>query len=970
MAKLLTASIDVDLACANFERRGQFVDRITVCEVPNCARDYDNLHTWDVSSNACCVNGRNCQKYDCLVPVATFERGPWKGCSGNCSDSRRVVNSYDLMPLLCSDPGNCYDPVSFVFYMSISSAADIYSCNGIGTETYTQAQVTLKVQYMYESVGFASEIARLDIFDVVTSNDVQGAETEVTVKLQAQSPLAPGSTVNISGLAGTQSLDSDTVVIENLDCDGVGDRFCTPRTSNIVATVGRWRQGMGSVQTTVVAFVPLGQMFTFRFRLVNSARAQTGRSPYALIYASSTGQWISQQSKSVVLAALAAPLISQGVVSQENTLQRQDNELAVAFRCNLNLRQGDIVTVSGLRGTPTRSGRLTAVFERTGLAVAGQWNRENQRFVLQLPNDHLPLEVVAFSFTLQNGGGPQTGTGIRVTVVPQAGTTGPLAGNLFGQALTATAAPLFERARIHEGVRVFGQMNHLEVTFQSSVVLPLGSLLVIDNLQGAASPSSVVHPVIFQSSGCSASREMVGNWDRVNSKLSLFLPTRVNTQDLVSILFDLENPAQPQDPTDVKLSAISPFGVLAFNSIGRVLGAADVASFETGIIGQSARVAGQTSDVTLMLKANIDIVPGMQLVISGLTGLTVSSVDLLGPSNSQFASSAPYVSATGIITLFPLGRISYEEDGPPLVLRWSQQVPSSGSNTANIEVFQGLDTVVQRTSLRGSAVSTNPGRATRAEIRENSIVKFAPNSLDVTLEFDIPISFGAVITLTGMVNSLTPDDAALEIFGEHASLFGNKGLWTQSSGSLELNVEAETVVPAGDSISFSFTIDNPNTANPSGTIVRVESQALLQASDPLSPSILSATDDPRFESASIEESNSVRTMTATMQVTAVSNTPLFNGTTIRVTPLTGAELRTSFPVTWTDGAGPTSEVGTWDGLEVSFKLSARVRAHAIFQFSFDVINPISRQSAVIATLSASGTDAFGVATEIVRELAG
>jgi len=114
-----------------------------------------------------------------------------------------------------------------------------------------------------------------------------------------------------------------------------------------------------------------------------------------------------------------------------------------------------------------------------------------------------------------------------------------------------------------------------------------------------------------------------------------------------------------------------------------------------------------------------------------------------------------------------------------------------------------------------------------ASLMQDSKIQGARNNLTLsfavstTLPGQKEVSYSSLVSVTGLVGTLTPDHDALPVYGDDAGLFaGRSARWRRSEGSLTLAVAADVSIVADYNVQISVIFINP-----------------LQAQQPVSPKI-------------------------------------------------------------------------------------------------------------------------------------
>jgi hypothetical protein len=202
-------------------------------------------------------------------------------------------------------------------------------------------------------------------------------------------------------------------------------------------------------------------------------------------------------------------------------------------------------------------------------------------------------------------------------------------------------------------------------------------------------------------------------------------------------------------------------------------------------------MAKATTTVSITLAPARTLLPGT-LTISGVNNTFVPTTNLLiSDSASAFAKSFVWSSTLQTIEL-------------RILATWTTETVISFLVTnGNVNSRANLKTYYNNieSGIEPSLFICSKPSLVYASISGSSNVQGQLNQISVILEFNFEIVSGSVLTISGLLNTTTPDNDQLALDGGVGYLLGYSGQWRQGSGTL--------VVRATDSLNLNnrrFTI--------------------------------------------------------------------------------------------------------------------------------------------------------------------
>lgn len=416
--------------------------------------------------------------------------------------------------------------------------------------------------------------------------------------------------------------------------------------------------------------------------------------------------------------------------------------------------------------------------------------------------------------------------------------------------------------------------------------------------------------------------------------------------------------------------------------------------FTTADIGQSQPLAGGANSLTFTLATNVDIPSSKStgVTISGLSGaIAASSVALnaVAGGNSAdvlFGSSATFATGSHMVLRIASGQrllngtayiFSVDIQNPP----GAQAMPSIFINsTGRISSALNQTRVGSSTTIRGVASGSLPLLIYVPRIDDRTVWQSIPltsasNTLTMTLTPNCDFSAASLITVYGLLNTLSANTASLGVTST-GSVLASVGTWTGSTGSLVMSVVS--TMSGGTQYTVSFAIVNPSeeqsTASPmaSGQVetgafdAPIAAQKLIPEVFPVlgvvNGSLPLQVVKARFTVNSIGHSYPVANANTVVSVTLQCNVDMPAGSLVTVSGLTGSQQADSL------GLGDSSDLILYSNVGFSafhqrpvwtkstgtlvFRskalLPTQTQAYVVW---FTLINPVSGQTAPTVSLS-------------------
>jgi len=351
-----------------------------------------------------------------------------------------------------------------------------------------------------------------------------------------------------------------------------------------------------------------------------------------------------------------------------------------------------------------------------------------------------------------------------------------------------------------------------------------------------------------------AAGDRAGVWEQSSGTLKVILQQTLKpATSTVRLTFLLRQPAAPQDARVPKAVMI---GMLPQDLSGSVLGASGVAAVAGFSVHESGRVVGEENQLTFRFVANVPIMQGVELTLTGLAGrleacegvttvaapfvqtlpaveIQFDGIDQAILSNLNTASlygngtaglcasddshvllSMPFSAVAGQEIVFSfyvknwVGTLAGASPAlsasgciAPMTLSGSVTGECDATQTMSLAPFSASQKILQ---------SGFPPKIERVVISENTPVIAQQNIVYLEMIFSFRLKVRAQLVLDGLrseeQNSETPDSDQLAVSGTHAGTFGGSGVWRQMQGRLTLTAAQE--VRALEVIRIQFSLAN------------------------------------------------------------------------------------------------------------------------------------------------------------------
>merc|ERR1711871_597521 len=213
--------------------------------------------------------------------------------------------------------------------------------------------------------------------------------------------------------------------------------------------------------------------------------------------------------------------------------------------------------------------------------------------------------------------------------------------------------------------------------------------------------------------------------------------------------------------------------------------------------------------LTITLNANVAIASGDVITISGITGTQTAdnaALPLNGADKAKFtpsggsASTAGWTQNTGTLVLTANTAVTAGTD-IVVTISVTNKASAQSAPTVNVVATIAAGNIASSAMTGTNMAVVAPAFSTKTISASNQGTG-AANTLTITLNANVAIASGDVITISGITGTQTADNAALPLNGADKAKFTPSGGsastagWTQNTGTLVLT--ANTGVTAGN----------------------------------------------------------------------------------------------------------------------------------------------------------------------------
>ena len=496
----------------------------------------------------------------------------------------------------------------------------------------------------------------------------------LTVTLESIADLVNGTKITISGLAGVDTPDDDSLQINATSAFGAesqrhneshpfgktGVWHKSRNNGTLIVTVSEGKKIYGENGTftgnVTEPIMEQNRLYSFVFMLRNGAQYQ--EAPSISIESSGTDttkakmEYGASNEAPLLIAGFRSLIVGQSTVSQSTPYtHRTINSITVTFSTNVQLKgtEGCRLTLSGLTGTldPRGENESTSIYvageiRRLGLTrplvthdfglpcpcpnigqrgcYCGEWNSQNGTMVF--PMQHYIDSVLGAEYRLKfEVVNPMHGQDAAFVSASGSGIT---ISQVLAKNAPGNAAPLliadFLIKRVGQSTPSALANNTISVTIRTRAALMAGTRITVSGLTGSLTDDSALD--LYGNS--TALLGGSGVWTRQSASFVATLQSDSDAAQLYVYRFVLKNPSTGQPPPPVYIESggstiINRTSVVAGSGNNVPMGIAQW-SASAMRIGQMIPHASALNIIQVTLQISIALPPGAAVTISGLTG--------------------------------------------------------------------------------------------------------------------------------------------------------------------------------------------------------------------------------------------------------------------------------------------------------------------------------------------------------------
>merc|ERR1711871_1028695 len=200
----------------------------------------------------------------------------------------------------------------------------------------------------------------------------------------------------------------------------------------------------------------------------------------------------------------------------------------------------------------------------------------------------------------------------------------------------------------------------------------------------------------------------------------------------------------------------------------------------TKTISASSQITGVANTLTITLNANVAIASGDVITISGITGTQTTNnaaLPLNGADKAKFtpsgsgtsASTAGWTQNTGTLVLTANTAVNAGTD-IVVTISVTNKASAQSAPTVNVVATIAAGNIASSAMTGTNMAVVSPAFATKT-ISASSQITGATNTLTITLNANVAIASGDVITISGITGTQTTDNAALPLNGADKAKF-------------------------------------------------------------------------------------------------------------------------------------------------------------------------------------------------------
>ena len=461
------------------------------------------------------------------------------------------------------------------------------------------------------------------------------------------------------------------------------------------------------------------------------------------------------------------------------------------------------------------------------------------------------------------------------------------------------------------------------------------------------------------------------SWNRATESLILNVDRTYATNEPISAEFRLKNdyldPVVMNTMTVVRVS-LSTQEKISTGNIVEVMTAGDFAldtrlyvrnAYVKAFITESHQRKSEANELTCNIDLGINLIPGDQIMLHGLSGSQQPSTNSLIINFAHEILYGTWDNLAGSMSFFVTKIIPA---GNPLAFSFSLQNPEIPSDPAQIYLSIATSRGIHLPFLFcfGSilALSSKSSAFIAASIVESSTVQNDLNRLTIRFSLNGTLPPKSNLIISGLDGAQTPNGTISVTSSENNEQIGH---WNMG----QLTILTASKISAGQIVSMTIEIINPAFPISKSRLIFFELPGISSQNFQLISDVLRAETSPAFSQAYVAESNSVPGAPNKIQLTAICNARLNNGSIISVSGLAGTS-GLSGPITISGPGAKYISLSTFDAAQGVLSLHVRRAIESFQEFSiqFTLRNPFIRHQQSFPSVSASAKTPTGATFEV------
>jgi hypothetical protein len=214
---------------------------------------------------------------------------------------------------------------------------------------------------------------------------------------------------------------------------------------------------------------------------------------------------------------------------------------------------------------------------------------------------------------------------------------------------------------------------------------------------------------------------------------------------------------------------------------------------------------------------------------------------------------------------------------------------SQTAPTVQISIGTGTNVAIAASTLSASVLGAGTAQAyTTKTLAQSSIQQNSLNVITITLQPNVAMSDGDIITITGLTGTQTATTTTLTVGGTDAATFGSSAGWN-IDGTLTLTVDSGQSVSNSGNTVVTITVANPAATQSAPTVSVASSGSVAISGQTMVGSVLDASEAQVFTTKTLAESSTVQDAANVLTITLRPNVALAPSDEITIVGLTGTQ---------------------------------------------------------------------------------